>query len=66
MPISEARTRANRKYDAKTYDNVSIHIRKDTCLLERFDCYCKKVNLSRRAAIEEAMEEYLANHDTST
>lgn len=66
MPITDARKRANKNYNAKAYDTFGVCIRKDSKLLQRFDDYCKSVNKSRRAAVIEAMEEYLANHDTST
>ena len=28
MPVSEARKRANAKYNAKTYDDMKIHVKK--------------------------------------
>lgn len=62
MAVSEARKRANRKYDSKAYDSFGVHVRKETLLLERFDALCKATNTSRSAAMIEAMEEYIVNH----
>ena len=55
MPASEARIRANNKYNAKTYSNISIRIRKDHDIVD--------LDILRQAADKsgESLNTYILN-----
>lgn len=60
MPLSEARKRANRKYDAKTYTIAACKIRKDE--MQRFKAACVEEGTSPNAVIKAAIDEFMRNH----
>lgn len=60
--MATSRTRANRKYNDKTYDQIKIQLRKgirDTWKIE-----AEKRGLSLASLILQAVSEFLENHPT--
>lgn len=51
---SEARKRANKKYNAKTYKNLAIRIRPEA--LDIINGYCQRVGMSKASAIVNAIK----------
>ena len=54
MGISEARKKANKKYNDNNYKRFSVMLRND--LADKFDAYCNKNGLSKNGAITKLIE----------
>lgn len=57
---SEAKKRANMKYDAKTYEQIKIKERKEYCLNERLVSAARQAGVSKNAYMLSALERQLA------
>lgn len=55
-----ARTRANRKYNEKTYDQIKIQARKGT--RDAWKTQAERRNMSLASLIQTAVAEYLERH----
>ena len=60
MKISESRYKANKKYDAKTYDQIKINARKDSRLNDLIDLAAAKTRKSKAQYIVDAIQAQLA------
>ncbi len=60
MPISEAKKKANMKYNAKAYDQIKILVKKGE--REHYKQIAENDGKSLNAMILAALEEYINNH----
>lgn len=61
MAISEARKKANKKWDQANMKSGSFKMYID--LFEEFEQFCKDNNISKNKVINEAVREYIENHE---
>ena len=67
MPVSEAKRRANARYDRKTYDNVLVKIRKDSDLaLAMIKEHAETMGESTNGFIARAIKEAIERDNTKT
>lgn len=59
MPVSDAKKRANAKYNAKTYDQLRCNYRKDERLNDLVDLAAKKLGTSKADYITTAIKSRL-------
>lgn len=59
--ISEARARANAKYDQKTYSKISAKVRKDSGLKEQAESYADSLNMSLSQLIIKSLQYVIDN-----
>lgn len=59
MPVSDAKKRANAKYDAKTYDQIKFRTRKEERLNDMIDLAAKKLGTSKADYIVTAVKNRL-------
>lgn len=60
--ISEARARANAKYDKKTYSMITAKVRKDSGLKEKAEAYADSQDITLSQLIIKSLE-YIINHN---
>lgn len=60
MAISEARKRANRKFDAKTYTMLGCKVRKDYA--EQVKAACEAAGTTPNAIFRAALDRFMADH----
>ena len=63
MAVSEAKKRANRKFDAKTYTIVSCRIRKDYA--ELFKEACSRAGTCPNAVLRKAVDDFMNNSNNT-
>lgn len=60
MAISEARKRANKKYNAKTYTMLGCKVRKDYA--EQVKAACEAAGTTPNAIFRAALDRFMADH----
>ena len=58
MPLSEARKKANRKYNEKAYDNIVVKVKKGK--REIINAYAKSKGMSTNSYINKLIDEDIA------
>jgi len=51
-PVSEAKKRANKKWDAANYKRINLALSNDD--MEKVEDYCKRHNISKNAFLKQA------------
>lgn len=59
MPVSEAKKKANYKYDSAHYANVACRLRKEEA--EAFKAECKNRNTTPNAVLKKAINDFMEN-----
>ena len=64
MPLSEARKKANRKWDSANLTNISIKVRKD--YYERVKKAAAEAGTTPAAIMRKAIDDFMQNHQDTT
>ena len=59
--VSEAKARANAKYDKKTYDTIGARVRKDAGAKARYQDYADSLNITLSELIVKSLEYVIEN-----
>jgi len=59
---SDAKKKANKRYNQKTYDRPPVSIRKE--ILTEFAATCKRLGVSQASVITDAMQDFINRHNT--
>ena len=63
MPVTEAKRRANSKWDRENMTVLGCKVRKDKA--DQFKAMCKTAGTSPNAVFTSAMDDFMAEHDNA-